>query len=437
MVNTPIKPSASSERQEVIDWLIAHNYPALPVAPAQSAWKHPKTIKAHPEQGVWSHCPLTTDRQPIPLYTGKNPSYLDSTGVPHLINHREYQNRLPHSSELEVWFKHPSNGVGTLGGWNNTTWLDFDVKQFPSQHECDAAVLKILLAAKLQQTFIERSHSGGWRIGVKVKQKPNFTNFSLTPGGAHVGEALYTGRFTVLAPTIGPSGNPYQSINRTIPVEVESMDAIGIYSTKGERKCEVGRMLAKGGKAQDEKTLHTSPFTLQPSVGSIPLEMLGNDTSRDILHGNCPTGDRSEALTTATKEWYGWQNWALGNGIPISGDATTLAHHAGSLLGLDSDRINRILGSIKDPTSCQPAALHRGGEESCWKKIYRLDKATFESKCPAHIKDAIVETFGKSASTGESGGNGGGSGGGRRGGGGVGSPDDGDGSDGDNQASCR
>ena len=437
MVHAPIDQSASSERQEVIDWLQTHNYPALPVAPAQDPWKYHKVAQLNPKQGVWSHCPLTADLQPIPLYTGKNPSYLDHQGIPHLLNHRQYQNRIPSPHELEVWFAHPLNGVGTLGGWNNTIWLDFDIKQFPSQQECDAAVFDILEASQLSGTFIERSHSGGWRIGIKVKQKPDFTNFSLTPGGAHVGEALFEGRFTVLAPTIGPSGNPYQSINRTIPVEVESMDAIGIYSTKGERKCEVGRMLAKGGKAQDEKTLHTSSFTLQPSVGSIPLEMLGNDTSRDILHGNCPTGDRSEALTTATKEWYGWQNWALGNGIPISGDATTLAHHAGSLLGLDSDRINRILGSIKDPTSCQPAALHRGGEESCWKKIYRLDKATFESKCPAHIKDAIVETFGKSVSTGYSGGNGGGSGGGRRGGGGVGSPDDGDGSDGDNQASCR
>jgi hypothetical protein len=428
MVNTPIKPSASSERQEVIDWLIAHNYPALPVAPAQSAWKHPKTIKAHPEQGVWSHCPLTTDRQPIPLYTGKNPSYLDSTGVPHLINHREYQNRLPHSSELEVWFKHPSNGVGTLGGWNNTTWLDFDVKQFPSQHECDAAVLKILLAAKLQQTFIERSHSGGWRIGVKVKQKPNFTNFSLTPGGAHVGEALYTGRFTVLAPTIGPSGNPYQSIQRTIPVEVESLESIGIYSTK--RGLGQG---GQGGQGRQGGNNKSSPLSSQsPDLipGSIPLELLGNATSRGILRGECPTGDRSEALTTAIREWYGWQNWAHHNGILLGGDTTTLAHHAGALLGLDGDRIERILKTI-DPQECHPAALYRGGEESCWQKIQRLDKATFDAVCPAHIKDAMRRSALERVPTDSSFSNGNGSGGGRRGGGCMGGADSND-SSGDN-----
>jgi hypothetical protein len=411
MVHTPINRDTSSQRQKVIDWLISHNYPALPVAPAQSVWKYHKIDPGNAEQGVWSHCPVTADLQPLPLYTGKNPSFIDAKGNPHLINHRKYQKRLPKRSEIKAWFTNPSNGVGTLGGWNNTVWLDFDVKQFPTQEECDAAALSILKHSELQQTFIERSHSGGWRIGVKVKQKPNFTNFSLTPGGSHIGEALFEGRFTVLAPTIGPSGNPYQSIQRAIPVEVESMDAIGIYSTKKVQKGAVE-------KIKDEKTLlpgqnpaTLTSFTHQPSVGCIPLEMLGNDTSRDILHGNCPTGsngsqpkfDRSEALTTATKEWYGWQNWAQSNGISIFSDAVTLAHYAGTQLGLDFDRINRILHTI-DSASCHPAALYRGGEESCWKKVYRLDKATFKAKCPAHIQEVITTEWGHGSGNGSGGG---------------------------------
>ena len=423
MVQTPFDRSTSSERQEVIDWLLAHNYPVLPVAPAQSPWKYHKVSPGQPEQGIWSYCPLTADLQPIPLYTGKNPSYLDNTGLPHLLNHRQYQKRLPNKHELVAWFANPSNGVGTLGGWNSCIWLDFDVKQFPSQDECDAAVLKILEHPKLQETFIERSHSGGWRIGVRVKQKPNFTNLSLAPGGSHVGEALFEGRFTVLAPTIGPSGNPYQSIQRTLPVEIESLESIGIYSTK--KGCGNG----KGGHKDVSTTLSASPrlpvaASSSQSPGSIPLELLGNDTSRDILHGNCPTADRSEALTTATKEWYGWQNWGQENSIPISGDATTLAHWAGTQLGLDCDRIHRILKTI-DPASCQPAALHRGGEESCWKKIYRLDRPTFEAQCPASIKSAITEMFASAALSPLTKhnpstehyelGNGGGSGGGRRG----------------------
>jgi hypothetical protein len=189
------------------------------------------------------------------------------------------------------------------------------------------------------------------------------------------------------------------------------MDAIGIYSTKKVQKGEVK-------KIKDEKTLlpgqnpaTLTSFTHQPSVGCIPLEMLGNDTSRDILHGNCPTGsngsqpnfDRSEALTTATKEWYGWQNWAQSNGISIFSDAVTLAHYAGTHLGLDFDRINRILHTI-DPASCHPAALYRGGEESCWKKVYRLDKATFKAKCPAHIQEVITTEWGHGSGNGSGGG---------------------------------
>jgi hypothetical protein len=371
MVQTPIKPK-TSERQEVISWLKTHGYPALPVAPAQDARKYPKIVQENREKGTWQQCPLTSELQPVPLYTGKNPSYLDQNGKPHLVNHRQYQKRLPSDRELKDWFANPLNGVGTLGGWPNTIWIDFDVKQFSSQEECNAVVLKILERPELQQTFIERSHSGGWRIGVRVKQEPDFTNFALQPGGKHIGEALGEGRFTVLAPTVGPSGNPYRSINRSTPVEVMSLESIGIHTTSVKR--------------QHQGVTSQPGFSYVP--GSIPLEQLGTDTSREILNGSCPTGDRSEALTTALNEWYGWQNWAKENDIDVTGTPEDLAHYAGSQLGIDSDKVNRILKTI-DIVSSDPAALHRGGDESCWKKIHRLDKAAFEAKCPAHIKDGI------------------------------------------------
>jgi hypothetical protein len=386
MVQSPTE--LNFERQEVIDWLIAHNYPALPVAPAQPAEKYPLLNKTtrQPE--------LDKDGNPKPRFMGKNPSYLDEDGIPHLISHTNYQSQLPSADDLKKWFANPANGVGTLGGWNNTIWLDLDLKQFASKEECDRASGAILdTHPELAKTFLEESHSGGWRIGVKVKQKPDFTNFALTPGGSHVGEALFEGRFTVLAPTIGPSGNPYRSINRTLPVEVESLESIGIYSTKGGRKREVGRM-------KDEKTLHTSTCTLQPSIGSIPLEMLGTDTSREILRG-CETEDRSKALATAAQEWYGWQNWARDNGIAVSGIPFDLIHYAGVQLGIDSDRIDRIIKSI-DPANCQPAALYRGSEANCWLKIRKLDRSLFEEKCPPEIYTQIEN---RQASGGSSGGN--------------------------------
>jgi hypothetical protein len=282
---------------------------------------------------------------------------------------------LPTDQELKTWFVHPNTGVGTLGGWNDTIWLDLDVKQFASKEECDHAFwAKLEAHPELAQTFLEESHSGGWRVGVRVKQKPNFTNFALTPGGAHVGEALGEGRFTVLAPTIGVSGNSYKSINRATPVDVETLDSIDVYPTSS--------------KAHRQALVSTPHHTVSYIPGSIPLELLGTDTSREILNGADVKGDRSEALTTALNEWYGWQNWARENDIAVTGTPEELAHYAGQQLGIDSDRVDRILKGI-DIIGSNPAALHRGGEESCWKKIRRLDKAAFEAKCPAHIKDGI------------------------------------------------
>lgn len=375
---------STNQRQEVIEWLQSHNYPALPIAPAQETRQHHKVVSQDLSKGIWKHCPLTLDFQPLPLFTGKNPSYLDSDGKPHLVNHRQYQNRLPSKKELRAWFANPTNGIGTLGGWNNTVWLDFDVKQFPSQQECDDATLEVSCKVREHsgfEPFLEQSHSGGWRIGVRVSQKPTFTNFALTPGGAHVGEALFEGRFTVLAPTIGPSGYPYVSLNRVAPPLIDSLESIGIHSTKVRYE------------SPQRQNLTPPSFNLKSTPGSISLEELGNRTSREILSGANPKGDRSDSLTTAINEWYGWVHWAAQNGVAISGNPEELAHYAGVQLGLDSDRINRIIKSVGGDISLEPAALRRGGEESCWKKIYKLDKTTFNAQCPAHIKDAIMRDW--------------------------------------------
>jgi hypothetical protein len=395
-------PAQQSERTEVITWLGANNYPALPVAPAQDAKKHPKIVKADAAKGIWQHCPLTANLQPIPLYTGKNPSYLDQDGIPHLINHREYQKRLPNQEELERWFANPANGVGTLGGWNNIIWLDFDVKQFSSQSDCDIAASQRISAIQIatgKVPFTERTHSGGWRIGVRVASKPTFTNFSLTPGGNHVGEALGEGRFTVLAPTIGVSGKPYRNISRECIPEVESLEAIGIYSTS---------------VVLEQERVRQSKST--PIAGTIRLEDLGCEDARKVLAGDDPKLDRSASLTVAIKEWKGWENWCQRNNIHYSGTHEDLAHQAAQALDIDEKRCDRIIKSVKE-TNLQPAAYYRGGDESCWKKIYRLDRASFDELCPEILRDRIKaerrQNFSRSGGSGGSGGgdgNGGGDG---------------------------
>ncbi len=453
---------------QAINWLVAHNYPALPVAPHQDPRKYHKIDKAYPERNIGSRCPLTDTLTPIPLYTGKNPSYLDQNGTPHLVNHKQYQNRLPSEQELTKWFTNPSNGIGTLGGWNNTIWIDFDLKQFTSATDCEDAVIDVvekIFSQTGEEPFLEKSHSGGWRVGVKVQEKPTFTNFRLTNSGTHVGEALGEGRFTVLAPTIGPSGNPYESIHQASPPLVTSLESLGIYSTKtqipstnqnpsllstmevvpgitlstNQNPSLLSTMEVVPGTTPPSQ-LHpspeqntevvpgtTSPSQLHPSPeqntevvpsatppsqlhpsptpvtelipNTIPLEQLGNKTSQEILTGTDTKGDRSDSLTTALHEWYGWQNWCHINDVKFTGTASELAHYAGEKLGIDSARIDRIVKSIGDPSSCSPATQTRGGDEACWKKIHHLDKRTFEAKCPTHIKDSIKQTHQSNATS--------------------------------------
>jgi hypothetical protein len=366
--------ASNAEVQVVIEWLLSQNLPPLPVAPRQNAKEYPKVVKAEPAKQTWNHCPLE-DLQAIALFTGKNPSFLDRHGIPHLVNHRQYQSKLPSASDLIEWFTNPINGIGTLGGHGRVVWLDFDIKHFASELECSNEVKSWFEShPELKETFCERTHSNGWRIGVKVKQKPNFTNFALCRDGDHVGEALGAGRFTVLAPTIGPSGNAYCSIKRTFLAEVESLEAIGIYPTHKNKP-----LLER---------VHQPSLSAVP--GGIPLDMLLNNQSRAILNGENPTGDRSEALTILIREAYGWENWAKENGVSIRDSAQELAHSVGTVLDIDSNRIGRILKTI-DLSSCRPAAAYKGDELSCWRKVRRLDKATYEAKCPRFIKDTIAQ----------------------------------------------
>lgn len=210
---------------------------------------------------------------------------------------------------------------------------------------------------------------------MRVLETPNFTNFALSPDGTHVGEALGAGRFTVLAPTIGPSGNPYRVIVRALPVEVESLKAIGIHPCITSKK-------------QARPPARPTP-TQSAIPSSISLDMLCSDFTRTVLQGEDPCADRSQSLATALADWYGWENYCHDYSINYRGNAESLAHEAGTLLGLDADRIERIIKTVNKAT-CTPAAYRKGGDVSCWKKIRRLDPATYESRCPSHIKEELA-----------------------------------------------
>ena len=231
--------------------------PAIPVAPKQDLrkeWCH-RVIKR--KDGV-KFCPLDEHLNPIPRFTGKNPSYLDKNGNAYICNHGEFQKRLPFHRENRKHFINFNTGIGTLGGHGGIVWLDFDAKNYGSQEACDADVEALITRHNLQNSWIERTPSGGWRIAVKPRVKPTFTNFATSPDGVHVGEALGEGRFTVLAPTIHPNSKHYQRISWGEPVEIESLEAIGIYPSKDEVE-------QTERKQEREKRQTSNPTYGQPS----------------------------------------------------------------------------------------------------------------------------------------------------------------------------
>ncbi|MFQ4140560.1 bifunctional DNA primase/polymerase [Nodosilinea sp. PGN35] len=314
----------------------------------------------------------------MPAFTGKNPSYVDSRGIPHLIRHTQYQDRMPTQAELQTWFANPANGIGTLGGWHNIVWIDVDVKQFESQQACDQRIADWLSQYPLlQQTLTERTHSGGWRLAVRVQEK-SFTNFSLNGvGGHHMGEALGEGRFTVLSPTVGPSGKAYVNVQRVPPVWVERLDAIGLYPVSGRRE--------QRPSCQSRPLIQSQPA--QPGV--LRLEELATAKAQAVLHGDSPLESRSHSLTYALREFYGWENWATQNRVSISGNAEDLARAAGAALGLDDDRTERIIQSISDPERCAPAVVFTGGEVNAWKRVWKLDRQTYTACCPMELQQSM------------------------------------------------
>jgi hypothetical protein len=185
---------------------------------------------------------------------------------------------MPTAGELAEWFANPVNGVGTLGGHNGIDWLDVDTKNYPSQEACDLDVAN--LRAKIGPSWVERTGSGGYRIAVKPEQAPTFTNFTTNPSGeGHIGEALWAGRFTVLAPSIHPNGTRYQVLESAPVAVVPSLEAIGIYPTKDEQ----------ANQQRTTKRLGRAPRATAPSISTpTPWDMR---SLADYLEGTHDRGD--------------------------------------------------------------------------------------------------------------------------------------------------
>lgn len=254
------------------------------------------------------YCRLDENLQPIARFTGKNPSYIGAGGSAVTVNHKAYQDRLPTHDELRTWFSNPLTGIGTLGGHNGVDWLDFDAKNYPNQEECDRDVQAIL--NRVGDTWVERTGSGGWRVAVRPKERPTFTNFTTTYNGEnHIGEALYQGRFTVLDPTIHPNGNPYKRIGAGDPVAIESLQAIGIYPTKDEQKNQARRQKRKERIARGEFVV-TDPSKAPWDMRNLGEYLSGYRIEGDYAECKCPAhsgnSDNSLSIHLDTGAFWCW-----------------------------------------------------------------------------------------------------------------------------------
>lgn len=330
-----------STRRQAIERLLALGCPPLPVAPAQDPRKpychqqsyvverfKPKPRRPEiqgdycrvsytavgdgraPVQG--DYCRLDENLNPIARFTGKNPSWLDERGRAHSLNHKDFQNRLPTEAELAKWFANPANGVGTLGGHNGIDWLDFDAKNYSNQEDCDRDVAAV--RAKVGPTWVERTGSGGYRIAVKPEQAPTFTNFTTDPSGeGHIGEALWAGRFTVLAPTIHPNGNPYRVVEAAPVAAVQSLESIGIYPTKDEQANQQRTVKRVGGATR--VAVASDPSTNPWDMRNLADYLEGTHDRGDYIRCKCPAhqGTSDDSLfihrdSGAFRCWSGCDN---------------------------------------------------------------------------------------------------------------------------------
>jgi len=347
--------SPNPEVNQTIIWLRERGYPPLPIAPAQDAQKYPRIVKGNVVPGESKYC-------------GKNPSYLDPWSIPQSVNHTAYQRRLPTTSELKAWFVCPQTGVATLGGWENTVWIDVDSKHFQSPEHCWYVMKRYLaFAPKLRRSYVEVTQSGGFHIAVRTQMMPTFTHFSFQPGGRRIGEVLGSGRVIVLAPTQGVAGQ-YRVLSQRNPVKVRDLGELSLHA-HSQRKVPSISVLPP--------QYETSVSIV--SVNGLALEPLLCGRVQRLIEAVSTTqvGDRSDCMCAIAREVFGWETWLNQKGLSLNVLAETFCYQVGLQMGLDCDRVRRILSSHSNQVSIRqsmPALWLRNGDSDCWQVVKNNQK---------------------------------------------------------------
>ncbi len=384
--------SANPAVDETVRWLLELGLPPLPVAPYHD-----------PAMGVAYQIKGTEKLDlPLPKFNGKNPSFLTSSGVPIAIRHLLYQARMPNEEVIKAWFKHPRTGVATMGGWRNIVWVDVDAKRFGSVEDCQRATEAWIERYGLHDTYIERTHRGGYHIALRVAElaETNFTAFRFDPAvlkaanvkplgqDGWVGEVIKTGVPIVLAPTRGEAGR-YRVLNRTMPMRVESLDQLGLLPRQASIDSEQGSDHKPDHKLdhkldQSQVSAGQNPMAAQETIEgwepivtgrTVFLHKLLCQEVRELMRSchSAQTGERSDILVRIAREALGWQHWMRlqGFGSPYP-DADTFVFRIGQIMQLEQERIQRILDSKSQGgpiRNSMPSLWYHRSDSGCLRKL--------------------------------------------------------------------
>jgi len=234
MIAQSLPESYPRDVEETISWLLRLERPPLPENPVEA------TRAGKPD---------------------KSPCFFDGEKlIP--LKWKTYQEQMPSKEDIERWFRHPSNGIGTLGGFNGRhwlTWVDVDQKTFDSPEDCDRTIQEWLEKYPLAaQAPCFRTPGGGYRFLLAFESEPeNFkaNNGFCFDGGQHVGEFLCkNGSHTLLPPTKGVNGNCYQWLRWSeYPPILNKPEDVGIFPLPSAQK-EANRKPQHTAKPNTQKT---------------------------------------------------------------------------------------------------------------------------------------------------------------------------------------
>jgi phage/plasmid-associated DNA primase len=307
---------------------------------------------------------LDKDGNPKPLFNGKCPSHLDSSGKPKTITYSKYYDRTPSLKDFQDWGK-SYYGFGFLCGVGDLAVVDIDRKHFDSDEECKAYADSIVESTG---GWVEKTKtlSGGYHIYVRYEGVKGGLVFDRATG-KHIGELLHNsndqgGKSFCRAYDVEGFINECPRVDELPIIELEDMPF-----------CFKDGLKASSAKPSVTRQQSTPP--VDSVATSVSLRNLITKNNSELLtNAESFDGDRSDAITTLGKDLVGCENWCIKNNISTTDTVLDILIDFGTQLGKDEKSIERIYKGFANDSTLQPGCLFNqsNNDSPMWKKIKAL-----------------------------------------------------------------